>query len=186
MAPTIPTSEPVEARAGDTWTWKRSFSEYPVSEGWTLSYHFAGVDVLPSQGGWITNDGTATWTVAIPAASTAPLVAGTYQWAAFMTGSGTYAGRRDTVAIGTTIVLPNLATAAAGELRFTEEAQLEAIESVISGRITRDVQRVMIGSQQVDKIPIKDLFAIRDRLKRAIWRKQNPSTPFTIARAVLR
>ena len=37
---TVPTGEPTELVAGDTWTWDRSLADYPAAGGWTLTYVF--------------------------------------------------------------------------------------------------------------------------------------------------
>ena len=34
----IPTSEPSEITAGDTWTWKKSLSDFLASDSWVLTY----------------------------------------------------------------------------------------------------------------------------------------------------
>lgn len=44
--------------------------------------------------------------------------------------------------------------------------QIEAIETVISGRITADLQNYTIGNRQITKIPIEELLVMRDKLKR--------------------
>ena len=42
MAAETPTKEPLEIRAGDTVTWKKSVDDYRASDGWTLKYSLRG------------------------------------------------------------------------------------------------------------------------------------------------
>lgn len=173
MAPTTPIGEPTSARAGDSWIWKQSFTEYPVSEGWGLAYTFKGPGELTTQSAEITNDGSVTYTVTIPASRTDDLAAGTYAWFAVMTGSGAFTGRRDTVASGTLTVLPDLATVDPADVRLPEEKLLAAIDAVIYGRVTDDVQEVEIAGRSIVKIPVMELFAIKSRLERKIATARN-------------
>lgn len=174
MAPTIPVGEPTSARAGDSWIWKASFTEYPVNEGWTLSYSFKGPGELATEAGEITNDLAATHTVEIPAARTATLDAGTYQWVASMTGSGTYAGRRDTVGSGVLQVVADLPETDAAAFVSPDERLLNAIDDVIYGRVTDDVEEVTIAGRSIKKIPLAELLALKSRLERRVWRLRNP------------
>lgn len=174
MAPTITVGELTSARAGDSWIWKQSWSEYPVSEGWSLSYAFAGAVTLLTASGEITNDGAGTHTVNIPASRTMGMTAGQYHWVATMTGSGTYLGRRDTVGTGVLTVTDDVSQAEEGDLASPDEKLLLAIDAVIYGRVTDDVQRVMIGARSVDKIPIQELFAIKSRIERRVQLRRRP------------
>jgi len=39
---TIPTTEPTEVRAGESWKWDRTLSDHPPSAGWILRYALRG------------------------------------------------------------------------------------------------------------------------------------------------
>lgn len=183
MAPTIPVGELTSARAGDSWIWKQSFPEYPVSEGWALAYTFKGPGELATLTAEVTNDGSATYTVTIPAARTASLDKGTYQWAATMTGSGTYAGRRDTVSSGVIDVLADLPVVDASTVLSPDERLLNAIDDVIYGRVTDDVEEVTIAGRSIKKIPIAELLSLKSKLERRVWRLRNPGQS-AVARVV--
>lgn len=79
--PDIPTNEPTELRAGDTWKWNRTdkVSDYP-SPTWTLKYRFKN----PSGGFEITAsaDGAGGFSVSVDKATTAAYTPGVYQWQA--------------------------------------------------------------------------------------------------------
>jgi hypothetical protein len=67
---------------------------------------------------------------------TAPLLPGTYQWAAFVTK----AGERYTADEGVLVVERNLSTAAAGDALSHAEKVLPIIEAAIAGRLTADIE----------------------------------------------
>ena len=48
------------------------------------------------------------------------------------------------------------------------QSHINAIETVISGRITSDVENYSIAGRQITKIPLTELLVIRDRLKREL------------------
>lgn len=172
MAPITPVGVPSQLIAGDTLLFRVSYGDFPVSEGWTLSMTLAGVGTLQSEAGEITNDGSVTWTVTIPASRTRTLAAkaGVYRWFHYMTGSGSYAGRRYTVAEGRIEVVQNPADAADGDFQYQEEKDLAVVEAKLAGRLADDLQMYMIRGRQVSLIPYKDLVAERARLKRAVYR----------------
>ena len=131
MGPTIPSSEPSSVRAGDTWRWDATYSDYPPSDGWALAYSIRGIGVLAWDAGWIDDDGS-TYSVTIPAASTAALGAGDYEWVA----TATKGAEKYTAGYGLLRVLPNLATATAGQRQSHAEKMVPLIEAELERRIT--------------------------------------------------
>lgn len=174
MAPQVSTIEPSVLTAGDTWLWEVSdVTDYPISEGWTLSYEIGGVDKPQWNAGWATNNGS-TWSIAIPADQTRALTAGRYQWAAIMTGSGSYAGRRHVIRTGVFELLPDPATAQPGELQSQDEKDLAVIVAVMAGRITADIQQYAIGGRSVIKMTVGELWRWRTILETRVWRAKHP------------
>jgi hypothetical protein len=154
MAVDIPTVEPSEVRAGDTWTWERSLSDYPAPT-WTLAY------ALLNAAGKISITAAASGTdhlVSVAAATTANYTPGTYSAVGRVT-SGTEAV---TVWTGSIQVLPNLAAATSYDDRSHARRVLQAIEAVIEGRASSDQQEIQIGDRMLKKIPIGDLLKLRD------------------------
>lgn len=184
MAPTTPTGVPASLAAGDSWLWQQSYGDFPVSEGWTLSYRFRGAAVLDTASSHLTSSGE-TWTVTIPATLTADLPPGNYAWTASMTGSGAYAGRVHTAETGVLEVTRNLALAQDGDAQTWEEKALAAIEAVLTNQITDAVASYMIGGRQVVTIPLGELRALRASLKRAVSRQAGKSA-FTEHRVAFR
>lgn len=176
MAEQIPTGEPSTVTAGNTWTWTKTFSDYAPSESggtWALSYAINGVGKLTWDAAWVSDDGQA-WTVTIPAARTAGLPAGRYQWAAIVTGGGGYDGERYTPASGILTIQPNPETAAQGDLQTHAEKALAAVEAVLEGRITADVQAYAIGGRSVTSIPVLELRKLRAQYRDEVWRERHP------------
>lgn len=174
MAPIVPTSEPIAATAGATWTWTTSSSTYPVSEGWALSYVFAGASTLPWSTGYVTDDG-ATHTVTIPATVTALLSAGRYEVTRKWTGSATYADRIDLEALAPLAVAVNPLLVAPGDRVTFAEANLAAVEAAITARLAGDQpEEYAIGGRSVRKIDLKELRAMRTSLQSELWKARNP------------
>jgi hypothetical protein len=168
LSKAIPTCEPDVLRAGDTWKWTRSFSDYPVSEGWVLSYSIRGASVLVDADVVVT-PGTNDYAVVVAAAKTAALLPGTYQWAAFVTK----AGERYTADEGVLVVERNLSTAAAGDALSHAEKMLSIVEAVLAGRVPADVDSYQINGKSVVKIPVPELKKLRKQYRTEIWRLRN-------------
>lgn len=164
----IPTTEPAELRAGDTWEWRREdmTAEYPAGT-WTLTYRFknaaGGFEVVAAA------DGNA-FAVTVTAATTAGYTAGTYTWAAQVVNGTT----KKTVDSGTFKVLPNLFSGSAGtasDQRTHPKKTLDAIEAVIEGRASLDQQEFQIGGRMLKRMPIKDLIYFRAYYKGEVDRE---------------
>lgn len=155
-----PSSEPALLRAGDTWAWTRQFADYPVSEGWTLSYAIQGVSAVTWDAAWVTDDGS-TFTVTIPAATTEALASGRYTWAAFVT----LAGARYTAAEGAFWVEPDLATAVAGSQQAHAEKMVAAIQTELENRLNPTsvsagrgtVEKYTVHGRSIELLPTPEL-----------------------------
>lgn len=169
MAFQVPQGIPQALAAGDTWEWDDVLADYPVSEGWTLTYYLRGATNL-------TPDPTATpdlaagvYHVVIPATSTTALPAGSYAYAAVVTK----AGETHTVRSGVLTVTPDVAQAGAGALATYAETMLAAIEAVLAGRATADVESYQIDGQALTRIPFAELRQARTRYAWAVWRERH-------------
>jgi hypothetical protein len=143
----IPTNEPLQLRAGDTWKWRREdfAADYPASS-WALTYRFknaaGGFEVVAAADG-------DQFAVTVAAATSAGYAAGKYAWVAWVeSGAEEY-----TVDNGTLEVLVDLraglATAAV-DGRSHARKMLDALEAALEGKAT---------ASQVDMIQ----YAIADR-----------------------
>lgn len=131
MAYTVPTTEPTELRAGDTWQWRREdLSDWPAS-AWTLTYYVrnasAHFDIAA------TADGDE-YAVSVQMATTAAYSAGDYDWYAFVSDGA----ERYQIDAGHFEVLPNVATAAAYDGRVWARKMLDYVEAALLNRASSD------------------------------------------------
>lgn len=104
------------------------------------------------------------------AANTAPLVPGNWKWQAFVE-KGT---ERYTIDVGTLVVEPFLDTAAAGSQQSQNEKMLAAIQSVLAGRATNDIESYQIAGRAVNKIPISELVKLENIYIAKVRQERNP------------
>lgn len=159
----IPTTEPLELRAGDTWQWTRSLADYPASAGWSLAYVFINAAAKISISASASGDDHA---VTVAAATTANYAAGNYDWIARASKSG----QVFTVGAGRITILPSLAASTA-DLRTHARKVLEAIEAVLEGRASQDVLEYQIAGRSLKRIPLADLLTLRDRYRAEVARE---------------
>lgn len=128
MAYTLPTTEPTQARAGDTWGWTRTLADWPAGD-WALTYTL--VNAASRIQFTAAADGTAH-RVSLAAATTAAYAEGRYDWVAHVSDGVD----RHQVGAGALVVLPDLAAAGvtAHDGRSHARRMLEAIESLLEGR----------------------------------------------------
>jgi hypothetical protein len=115
-------------------------------------------------------NGVATLT--LPAADTASIVsAGDYT----LSGWAVLGGEEHTFYKAPLEILANPRTTVYGESRSQADNDLAAIEAVLSGRITSDMESYSIEGIAVTRIPIDRLLALRSNLRVQVWRERNPA-----------
>lgn len=161
MAADIPTTEPAQARAGDTWKWTKTLADYPASGGWTLTYRFknasAAFEVAASASG-------DDYSVTVAATTTDDIAAGLYSWVAQVA----LAGEKYTVDAGVFTVNPDFHTGtatAAYDGRSHARIVLDAIEAVIEGRASKDQEEYEIAGRRLKRTPIASLLKLRQLYK---------------------
>jgi hypothetical protein len=147
MSTTIPTTEPASARAGDTWRWQRTLSDYPAST-WTLSY------TLFNAAGKVSIAATADGDdhlVSVAPATSAAYTAGRYDWVSHVS-DGT---DRHQVGAGSINVLPDLSAVSSYDGRSHARKMLDAIDALLEGRATTDqldlIAAANVGSNSGDQ-----------------------------------
>ena len=162
----IPDNEPESARAGDTWKWTRSLSDYPAP-AWTLKYRFknaaGGFEVVGSASG-------SDYAITVAAATTAVYAAGTYNWIAWVEGGSS---EKYTVDSGVLEVLPEYRSGGAAvalDDRSHAKTMLDRIEAWLE---TKDpaVAEYEIAGRRMKYIPIIDLIKLRDRYRGEVVRE---------------
>lgn len=172
MAYTIPTIEPAQFSAGDRVQWKKTISQFPPADGWTLIYYLRG------NGAGMQQDITAAvsgnqYSVDLSPTATEEYTPGTYYWQSYVTKSGD----RKPVESGTFEVLQNVAELAQPyDFRSHNRKVLDAIKLVIEGRATTDIQRYVLQAvgRSVDKMTIADLIKLRDDYQQKVNREEKP------------
>lgn len=159
----IPTREPLQLNAGDTWRWTRTLDDYPASQGWTLSYTLinaaAKITINASASG---NDHA----VLVAANTTGGYAPGAYEWRARVSK----AGEVYTVGEGR-ITVRNALAASTLDTRSHARKTLEAVESVIEGRAGSAVLEYQIAGRSLKHIPIADLLVLRDKYRAEVMRE---------------
>lgn len=151
-------NEPKFFTAGDTVEWEESFSDYPASDGWALTYELRGASTLTVTG---VADGDS-WDLTITAAQSAVLVPDIYAYQAFVT----LAAERYTVSEGTFEVRRNLAKTVKGyEARTHARKTLELIEEAIERYAIQPVETIAIGGRTIVRPSIGDLLKWRSHYK---------------------
>lgn len=168
MPVSIPTSEPLELRAGDTWQWRREdLLDYPAPT-WALKYQFKN-----ASGGFLVTasaDG-ANHSITVAASTTTAYNEGRYDYIAWVESGA----EKFTVRTGALQVLPDLrANAVANPLDGRSHARrvVEAIEAVIEGRATKDQEAYTIAGRSLQRTPIEQLIMFRDRYRLEVRREE--------------
>lgn len=172
MARTIPTTEPTQLIAGDSWEWDRTeHSDFPIADGWTLTYALRGPSELDLTSTHIATSGT-THQVRVSAATTAALTAGHYRWAAYVTSGSD----RFQIDSGTLNVVGDLATSAGG--RTHAETTLALVEAALEARATNAVESFSINGRSTALIPTAELMKMRGIYASMVERERAAGRPY--------
>ena len=169
MGTPIAYHEPKSFAAGETVQWQRAFADYPSTDGWTVRYYFAGPDVFQAAA----DSSTGAYVVTLTAVETADLLPGIYNWRAYAEQGAGDALERRFLAEGAINVVANFVTAQDADLAEDVVTTLAAIESVLAGRITADIQAYTIAGRAVTKIPISELMQMRGIYAARVWKRQH-------------
>ncbi len=165
---TTPTNEPIEARAGDTWSWRRDdLADYPAPT-WVLKYRAknaaGGFEIVAAADG-------AAHLVTVAAATTAGYTAGIYDWFAWVESGAV----KTTVDEGKITVKPDFragTATAALDARTHARKTLEAINAVIEKRATLDQQAYAIAGRSLQRTPLPDLLKLRSQYQIEVKREE--------------
>ncbi len=159
---------PAELVAGDLWAWRLDdlAASYPGSD-YALAYSLA-----PRSGGAPTTapavwdaDG---WGVSILPTVTTGLTAGPYVWTLFATRTSD--GARLSICAGCLTVAPD--PAQSHDTRTQAQKLLDAINAVLEGRATKDVEAYSIEGRSLTRTPFEVLRNTRARLMREVEAEQ--------------
>lgn len=155
---------PAALMAGDAWAWRvDGFAAVYPSPDYSLSYHLApriggAAVVVPVQPD---ADGLRVF---LASAATSGLSAGSWVWALKVRRLSDDAVV--TVGTGCLTVQPN--PAAGADQRSQSRRLLDAINAVLEGRVTKDVESYSIEGRSLTRIPFTELRTFRARLMREV------------------
>jgi hypothetical protein len=167
---------PESFAAGTTVRYRKRFTDYPASAGWTLKLYLAGASVLARTAVAAGNDFVVTIGVADTEAAFA---AGLYKWVERVSNVG---GEVYEVASGIVTVLPNLAEASEGSEQEWLERAIVALKAHIEGRLPAAMESYQIAGRVVAKMPIKEAVDLLTSLESRLARLSNPDC---VTRSVL-
>lgn len=176
MAYTIPTVEPAQAQAGESWYWDAVYADFPADESWELAYYLRGpVDLDLAFGTEVTAGTGATFEVRVPATKTDDLTtAGKYR----LIGRVSKAGEVHTVYDAHFLVLPDPATAV--NEQSWNRRMLAAIETALEAGVSSSagVQRLSINGRTIEYRTTDDLLGMRSRFQYLVALEDNPHGRF--------
>lgn len=158
----IANTEPTTITAGDSATWTQSVSDFPATDGYTLTYALQG----PGQYTFAATAIGSDYSITISPEITVTWTPGTYVWTAFVSKTG----ERRTVGHGALIVLPNPITTLA---KSHAQTALELINAALIGRIPRGLENTNIDGQELSRIPLMQLHSLRDKYRREVIMEQS-------------
>ena len=154
------TEMPESFAAGTTVEYTRSLADFPANDGWTLKVYLRGDGTANAT---VTPSG-ADYLVEFPAATTAPLAAGPYEWFEEATKSG----KVKSAGSGSVIVTPNIAAAGAGDLLSDAEKTLAALRAKRDGRLTADQEMIQVDNMAITRIPFELLEDLITRYQKIV------------------
>ena len=153
---TVLSDIPSTLTAGESISWSKSYSDYPASDSWVLTYTLIKSD---NQIQIVASADDDDHLIEVPAATTAAYTVGEYDWQAHIT-DGT---ERYLVDSGVIEVITDFAEQSSGfDSRSHVKIVLDALESAIEGRASKTQLTQRVGNTEVQHMSFADLAAARD------------------------
>lgn len=168
MTFTVPTTEPSELTAGETWRWNVSLPQFPNAD-YALAYTVKGASAVTVTAALSATDPYG-YELTVAASATATIVAGLYQWAALVTETAT--GAKYVVRRGVINVRENFGTATPAATH--NEKMYAAICAALEGRTTADVESYSINGRALNRIPYETLEKAKNKYAFAVWAERHP------------
>jgi hypothetical protein len=157
--------EPAQLRAGDSWSWQRTFADFQPQNGWALNYTLnCAQGIFPFPAGSCTPSGDGqSWLVSVAASLTQPCPPlPAYTLYALLNNASN--GDAETLAIRRVQVLPAIAGATAPvDTRTHNEIVLANIDAALEGNTRPDVIEYTIHGRTLksyDRLQLEKLRAI--------------------------
>lgn len=158
-------SLPSEFPAGTTVTYRRQTSDYPATDGWTLTLYLAGPTEISSEA--VADGADHVFTLTAEETAVAP---GVYEWIE-QAAKGDEVFR---VASGALTVLTNLSAATGGSNQQWLERAIGALQAHIEGRMPSGMQSYQIAGRVVSKMSLTEALGVLSTLEARLARVKNP------------
>ncbi len=158
MAYTIPDIPPAELTQGLTAKWTANPSQFPTSEGWRLSYRFAG----PTPKTFAAAASAGRHLVTVSATNSAALTEGEYSWQSYAASAAI--GETYAVESGALTVARDYRLLGEGyDARSTAKQILDALDATLLGTATSAQQQMSVDGRALSRYGISELLKLRDR-----------------------
>lgn len=161
-------SEPSIIYAGDSLSFDVDYSSSVSSSISSLSYALRGSG-LPPIDLTATSSASGGHSLSVSAAITAGWTTGSYTWHARATCAD---GTVSTVNTGTVEVMPSMSIESDYDGRSFAKKMIDAIEIVMSGRATNDINQYSIGGRSITKMTPEELIKWRQHFLIEYQREQ--------------
>ena len=159
---------PSELIAGDTWSWSRSFADYPAPT-WTATVYFENADGTFSAAA---TPAGSDHVFSFAAPDTGGKRAGRYRWSVRVaSGDEAY-----TVESGWVDVLINPEASGNSDHRSWARRTLDAVEAFLEGNASTAQQSVSIAGRTLSRWSLAELTQWRDRLRQEIRTEEQSGT----------
>ena len=168
MAATIPTGLPAQIRAGSTFTFKISLTDFPASDSWSVNYSFRAAGGSKIDFG-STADGV-DHLISVSFTDTAAWLPAKYSG----TGIVTNGTQKFEFWRGNLAVLPDIAASDEGQdFRTQARRTLDNINAVLESRASSTILKSAVEGTVLDRIPHADLLNLRDRYMTIVANEEN-------------
>jgi len=160
-ATNYPDTEPTGFTVGDRVAWKRTDLSVYDNTLFELSYKALLEGASSSISVTATADGD-DYLIEIPSTTTTAYAAGTYHWTAFINRIAD--SERVEISDGVFVLAENRASSVV-DPRSHAKKVLDAIESVIEGRASKDQESLSVEGMSLVRTPIEDLLVLHSKYK---------------------
>ena len=171
------TALPQSFPAGTTVEYTKTPTDYPASDGWTLTLYLAGASVTSVEA-VADGDSFVVTISATKTLATSGFQPGLYKWIERVSK----AAEVFELDAGIVTILEDLSTAAGGDAQNWIERAVVALRAHIEGRLPAGMETYSIAGRSVAKMPIKEAVDLLSTLESRLARLRDPSS---ITRTVL-
>lgn len=154
---------PRSVAAGSTLSYRREL-QYSPADGWAYALALSVPGFVPA----VAEADGSGFVLTIPASTTATWPAGTYTYSERVTKGGVV----HEVGRGSITVSADV-TAVQDDGRSHAQRALAIIEAALEGRLGDGIQNYSIGGRAVSKIPLRELYELRDKYRLQCFVERN-------------